>query len=335
MILPTVGLLLVAVVAAIIVTYLAFAQTALFSSIADDETDGSAGASYASAALVTRLRERPRVVYLQLTAVRTAFRWLALGCLMLIGLSGPGGSAVLPALLGALAFFVLEEELPLRLVLRDPGSWALRLLPPLSFLLKLLRILNPALNLLYRGASRPVRNREGLDPPMSVEELTMMAAAGGADLGADERRMLRGIFRSSGILVADIMTPRDRVEALAAPATVAQAIERFRSCRHSRLPVYDRSLDRILGVAHARDFLRAAFDAGRGGVSVHPLLRDAYFVRQDRRIQELFEELREGKVHLAIVVDRMGRTVGIVSLEDILEEIVGEIHDDLEAGKAG
>lgn len=335
MILSDIGLLLLATLAAALGAYLAFAQTALFSSIVDDDPEGTVGVSYASAALVTRLRERPRDIYLQLTAVRTGCRWLALGCLMLVGLSREAGGAVAPALLGALAFFVLEEELPLRLVLRDPNAWALRLLPPLAFLLRWLRILNPALHLLYRVASRPVRNREGFEPPMSVEELTMMAAAGGADLGADERRMLRGIFRSSGILVADIMTPRERIEGLPASATVSEAIERFRTCRHSRLPIFDGSLDRVTGVAHARDFLRAAFDPARAAVPVGPLLREAYFVRQDRRIQELFEELREGKVHLAVVVDRMGRTVGIVSLEDILEEIVGEIHDELEAGKAG
>ena len=169
---------------------------------------------------------------------------------------------------------------------------------------------------------------------MSVEELTMMAAAGGADLGADERRILRGIFRSSGILVADIMTPRDRMAALPANSTVREALECFRNRRHSRLPVYDGTLDHVVGVAHARDFLRPAFQPAVLDGPINAYLRDAYFVRQDRRIHELFDELREGKVHLAAVVDRMGRTVGRVTLEDILEEIVGEIHDELESAKA-
>ena len=88
----------------------------------------------------------------------------------------------------------------------------------------------------------------------------MMAAAGGADLGAEERRILRGIFRSSGILVADIMTSRDRMAALPADVTVRQALECFRQKRHSRLPVYDGTVDHVVGVAHAKDFLRPAFD---------------------------------------------------------------------------
>lgn len=335
MILPSLALLIVAALAAALTTYLAFAQTALFSSILVEEGESTSGGSYASAALVNRLRERPRSVYLQLTALRTVGRWLAIGALILVALNGPPALIVVPAMLAALGLFVLEEELPLRLVLRDPTAWALRLLPPLAFLLHALRFFNPFLNLLYAGATRPVSRRGGHEPPMSVEELTMMAAAGGADLDAEERRMLRGIFRSSGILVADIMTPRERIEALPADVTISGTVDGFRDCRHSRLPVFDGDLDHIVGVAHARDFLRAAFDPARAGSPVTPLLREAYFVRQDRRIQELFEELREGRVHLALVVDRMGRTVGLVSLEDILEEIVGEIHDELESGKAG
>ena len=334
MLIPSLALLLVAALAAAVAAHLAFAQFAIFSSIAEKEPASPPGDDYADQALVTRVLERPRAVYLQLVAVRTACRWLAIGCFAVPGLSaGPGATALL-ALTAAFLLFILEEELPLRLVLRDPTGWALRLLPPLGLPLRLLNAASPLLDLAWRGSRLVVRNRTGREPPMSVEELTMMAAAGGADLGVEERRILRGIFRSSGILVADIMTARDNVDALPAETTVRQALDFFRARRHSRLPVFERTLDHVIGVAHAKDFLRAAFDPAALDAPIGPWLREAWFVRQDRRIHELFDELREGRVHLAVVVDRMGRTAGLVGLEDILEEIVGEIHDELESGKA-
>src|SRR5512140_3844045 len=192
MLISAFGFVLLAGVSTAIATWLAFAQFAIFSSIAEHETEAGAGEDYADLALVTRIMERPRAVYLQLGAVRTVCRWITIGCVVALGLIG-GASHLFLAGVAALALFVLEEELPLRLVLRDPARWALRLLPPLAAGLQLLNAASPLLEWIYRLSHRLVRNRAGGEPPMSVEELTAMAAAGGADLGVDERRMLRGI----------------------------------------------------------------------------------------------------------------------------------------------
>jgi putative hemolysin len=326
-----VALVVTAALAGLAATFLAFAQHALLAAVAERDLDALEGEDYADLAMVTRLMERPRSVHLQLAALRTALRWLAIGAVAALGVPAGTGPVVAAALLAAFLLFVLEEELPTRLVLRDPVAWALRLLPPLDWPLRVLRTFSWLFTAIDNACRLIVRTSHRREPPLSVEELTMMAASGGADLGVEERRMLRGIFRSSGILVADIMTPRDRVEALAADGTVADALAAFRATRHSRLPVFDGTLDRVVGMAHAKDFLRLAFDPAAHVAPVARQLRDAYFVRQDRRIHELFEELREGRIHLAVVVDRLGRTTGIVSLDDILEEIVGELHDDLEA----
>lgn len=310
-----------------------FAQHAVLSTLAGRDHEHPAGDDYADQALVTRVLQDRHDTWLQLAGARHLGRWLAVGLVGATGLRFGPASALALGALAALLLHALEEELPLRLVLRDPAGWALRMLPPLAWPLRVLRLFDPLLAGAERFGRALVRPRQGLEPPLSVEELTMMAAAGSSDLGAEERRILRGIFRSSTILVADIMTPRDRAVALPADITVEEAIEVFRQKRHSRLPVYDETLDRIAGMAYAKDFLAAAFDPGRRGGPIRPLLRDAYFVREDRRIQELFDELRDGRVHLAVVLDRLGRTRGLVSLEDILEEIVGEIHDELEAEK--
>ena len=316
--------------AGLVATFLAFAQHALLSAVAERDLEGPRGKDYADQAMVTRLMERPRSVYLQLSALRNALRWLAIAAAAAIGVPAGTYGVLGAALLAAAILVLLEEELPLRLVLRDPIGWALRLLPPLELPLRALRSLGWLFEGIYTGCRLLVRTSHRREPPLSVEELTMMAASGGADLGIEERRILRGIFRSSGILVADIMTPRDRVQALDAAGNVGRALEVFRSSRHSRVPVYEDSMDHVVGVAHAKDFLRLTYDATALAAPLRDFLRAAYFVRQDRRIHELFEELREGRIHLAVVVDRLGRTTGIVSLDDILEEIVGELHDDLE-----
>jgi CBS domain containing-hemolysin-like protein len=324
-------LLVTALLAGLAAAFLAFAQHALLAAVADRDLEALEGEDYADLAMVTRLMERPRAVHLQLSALRTALRWLAIASAAALAVPAGTGAVVGAALAAAFLMYVFEEELPIRLVLRDPVAWALRLLPPLELPLRLLRTFGWVFDAIDNACRVIVRSSHRREPPLSVEELTMMAASGGADLGVEERRMLRGIFRSSGILVADIMTPRDRVAALEASGSVADALAAFRSTRHSRLPVFEGTLDRVIGMAHAKDFLRLAFDADRHAAPVVRQLRDAYFVRQDRRIHELFEELREGRIHLAVVVDRLGRTTGIVSLDDILEEIVGELHDDLEA----
>jgi putative hemolysin len=330
---PLPFLVVIAVAAALAAMFVAFAQYALLASQAEHEEERPPGEDYADAALVTRLLENPRGVYLQLSALRTLLRSVAFGGVLLAALPYGAAAAVPVALAAALVLWVLEEELSLRVVLRDPPAWSLRLLPPLALVLRVLRAGAGLFELVYDLCRAIVRTGHRRERPMSVEELTMMAAAGGAGLGIEERRILRGIFRSSGILVADIRTPRDRVVAIEAGTTVGRALEIFRETRHSRLPVYEETLDHVIGMAHAKDFLRSSFATEELAGSVRPHLRDAYFVRQDRRIHELFDEVREGKIHLAVVVDRMGRTTGIVSLDDILEEIVGEIHDELELGR--
>jgi len=319
-----------ALTAGLISAFLAFAQHALLSAVAERDLDSPQGEDYADLAMVTRLMERPRSVYLQLSALRNALRWLAIGASAALGVPAGTWGILGAALLATLILILLEEELPLRLVLRDPAGWALRLLPPLEIPLRLLRSFGWFFDGIYSGCRLLVRTSHQRQAPLSVEELTMMAASGGADLGVEERRILRGIFRSSGILVADIMTPRERIQALESGGNVGLALDVFRSSRHSRVPVYEGSMDHVVGVAHAKDFLRLAYDPAAEASPLRGFLREAYFVRQDRRIHELFEELREGRIHLAVVVDRLGRTTGIVSLDDILEEIVGELHDDLE-----
>jgi magnesium and cobalt transporter len=136
-------------------------------------------------------------------------------------------------------------------------------------------------------------------------------------LGREERRLLRRLLANTAILVSDIMTPWSRVNTVPAGSPDGEVASALRASGHSRLPVVES--DRVVGVVTVKDTL-----AGRG-------VRPVHFVRRETTVQELLDELREARTHLAVVVDRFGRAVGIVTVEDVLEEIVGELYDEREA----
>jgi len=110
-------------------------------------------------------------------------------------------------------------------------------------------------------------------------------------------------------------------------ASVREAIAIARESKHSRLPVYQGTIDRIVGIVHVRDLLRFALEPAEG-IKVGDVMREAYFIPESKRADELLRDLQRQRVHMAIVVDEFGGTAGIVTIEDVLEEIVGEIQDE-------
>ncbi len=148
----------------------------------------------------------------------------------------------------------------------------------------------------------------------------------------DEHQMITGIIHLDRTLVRDIMVPRMDVVAMDVEQSFRDALDLVVRHAVSRVPVYTDSMDRIVGVLYAKDMLCAIRD-GKTDVPVRTLLRPAKFVPESQRVDELLQELQKTKVHLAIVVDEYGGTAGIVTIEDILEEIVGEIQDEYDTGE--
>lgn len=143
----------------------------------------------------------------------------------------------------------------------------------------------------------------------------------------DEADMIESVLELRDTCVGEIMTPRTEIVAMAAEATVAEAKELITRSGHSRIPVYVENLDDIQGVLYAKDLLQL------DGTTVFDpveLMRKVPFVPEAKRISDLLQELRQQKVHVAIVLDEYGGTAGLVTIEDILEEIVGEIRDEYE-----
>lgn len=146
-------------------------------------------------------------------------------------------------------------------------------------------------------------------------------------LAEEPVEMIRGVFDLSETTAGEVMTPRTEIVAVPVDASVDRTAEIILDAGHSRIPVYEGSLDRIVGVVLARDVWRAQRD---GQQSIAGLIRPLPYVPDSKDIEGLLREMQEQRVHMAVVVDEFGGTAGIVTLEDLVEEIVGEIRDEYE-----
>ncbi|HEY7062121.1 MAG TPA: hemolysin family protein [Chloroflexota bacterium] len=151
-------------------------------------------------------------------------------------------------------------------------------------------------------------------------------------LEAGERKMIHGIVELGDRTVREVMVPRIDMVAVSQTAPVAVALERIYSSGHSRIPVYGEGIDDIVGILYAKDLLHQVLTTPRDA-PVGPLVRPAHFVPETKRVDELLHEMQEMKVHMAIVVDEYGGTAGLITIEDLLEEIVGEIRDEYDVGE--
>jgi CBS domain containing-hemolysin-like protein len=144
----------------------------------------------------------------------------------------------------------------------------------------------------------------------------------------EEREMISGVFKFGDLTVTEVMTPKDKVVYVEANETVEDVIHKIKESGHSRVPVIDQNLDNIIGVIYAKDLLEAG-----GSENVKEYLRQMLFIPGVKKISDLLEQMQAEYKHLAIVVDEFGHTLGLVTLEDLVEEIVGEIHDEYERRK--
>ncbi len=159
-----------------------------------------------------------------------------------------------------------------------------------------------------------------------IEQVVQMGGVSGA-LEEEERKMIHSIITFEETRAFEIMIPRTDMVALPRETTVTEAVSIFEENGHSRIPVFDGNLDNITGTLHIKDLIKS-LSSGETDVAVQELARESLFVPEVMKIAELFNIMREDRVHMAIVVDEYGGTAGLVTLEDLLEEIVGEIQDE-------
>ena len=144
-------------------------------------------------------------------------------------------------------------------------------------------------------------------------------------IDSDEGTLLRSALNFHDLEVGDILTPRIDVEGISVDSTQEEAARIFADTGFSRLPVYEESLDHIVGILYHKDFFNQIYGTGE---EIRSVIRPVVFVTESAKIDDLMQELKKRKLHIAVVLDEFGGTVGIVTLEDILEELVGEIWDE-------
>ncbi|HUL02989.1 MAG TPA: hemolysin family protein [Gemmatimonadales bacterium] len=225
---------------------------------------------------------------------------------------------------------VLGELAPKALALRRPEQTSRWVAGPLILFTTatnpFIWLLNGAANAILRlfGARAPTE-REAVHSPEEIMMLVEQTRKTGR-LDAQDARMIQGVFEFSEKNARDVMTPRTNMIALSADLSLEEAADRVAAAGRSRYPVYGDSLDDIVGVVHAKDIL-AGLRARNDG-PVRAIVRPPLFVPGTREVEDVLADMKRQKVHLAIVLDEYGGTAGLVTMEDLLEEIVGQIYDE-------
>ena len=237
------------------------------------------------------------------------------------------------AIPAALIVLVMGELVPEALVQRDPERWAIVAAPAVAAIEWLLARPARLLVRLSAAVARPLGGSGSL-PIVTEEEIKTLVDAGeeGGVIEQEEKDMIYSIFQFGDTLAREVMVPRVDMVALEADTPIAQAVEIILSAGHSRIPIYQDSTDNVLGVLYAKDLLRV-WKEGVEGRGLRDLLRPACFVPEAKKLDDLLAELQRQRVHMALVVDEYGGIAGLVTLEDIVEEIIGEIRDEYDVAE--
>ena len=228
---------------------------------------------------------------------------------------------------------VLGEQVPKMIAIQKSESVALWTTYPTMFVGKIFRPLILAMSGTAKGAIRLL----GMEPTgvhsvaHSPDEIRMLVEQSQqeGEIEAEQEQMIHGVFEFPEIMAREVMTPRPDIIALDINATLDEVTKLLIEEGHSRIPVYEEGLDNIIGILLVKDLLPYLVGSEGGeGFVLRDVIREPYFVPDTKRISELLAELRTRNVHLAVILDEFGGTEGVVTLEDLLEEIVGEIYDE-------
>jgi CBS domain containing-hemolysin-like protein len=249
---------------------------------------------------------------------------------------GPIG-VVIGTVFEVVVIFVLFEAVPKNWAVHNAESAALFSAPLVAALVRF-----PPVRVASRvliGLANLLIGRRGDDAgPRNVTESELLAMADVAHaedvIETEERAFIHSIIDFGDTVVREVMVPRPDMVTAEAEITVSHALRDALAAGYSRLPVYSENIDDVVGIAYAKDLMEAEH-AGKGAEPLAAHVRPAQFVPEQKRVAAMLREMQERKFHLAMVVDEYGGTVGLVTLEDLIEELVGEIVDEFDVEEPG
>ncbi len=221
--------------------------------------------------------------------------------------------------------------IPKKIALKAPKSFMSHGIFPVKFIYYLFSFffvpfvkLSEFLNRII-GIDKKVR-----DDDVTQEEIMMLIEAGGekGTIDYDEREMLANVFEFDDKTAGDIATHRKDIVAVSIDSGIDDIIKIILEEKYSRIPVYEESIDNIVGILHIKDVMKHFIVYGKCNFEIEKLLMEPFFVPFTKKTDELFKEMQEGKIHLCVILDEYGGTLGIVSMEDLIEEVMGNILDE-------
>ncbi|MBI4301586.1 MAG: HlyC/CorC family transporter [Chloroflexi bacterium] len=235
----------------------------------------------------------------------------------------PGSDIMVPILLAGILVLILSQVIPRNLASRNPERAVILVA---SGMAALTFLFTPLLKLAF-AISRLIPASQKIEP--NTEDLLTLVEleSNGEPVEAEERQMIRGIFELEEKEAKEIMVPRIDIVAVDSETPLTEVADVIVERGRSRIPIYEDTIDKIIGIVYAKDLL-GHLARGETQLPIKDIARPALFVPESKKIDELLREFRQKRVHIAIVVDEYGGTAGLVTIEDLLEEIVGEIADE-------
>jgi CBS domain containing-hemolysin-like protein len=239
------------------------------------------------------------------------------------------GLAVFGATFGITALVLLfGESAPKSYAVENTESWSLRIAKPLKYSEYALLPLVVTFDYLTRLVNKVTGGRSAIETSyVTRDEIQDMIETGEREgvLEEDEREMLQRIFRFNNTIAKEVMTPRLDMTAVENTATIEEAIETLVQSGHERVPVYEGSLDNVIGIVHIRDLVREHSYGENDDLELDDVIQPTLHVPESKNVDELLTEMRENRMQMVIVIDEFGTTEGLVTMEDMVEEIVGDI----------
>ncbi|HZZ66206.1 MAG TPA: hemolysin family protein [Candidatus Baltobacteraceae bacterium] len=249
--------------------------------------------------------------------------------------AGIPNGAIISTVVMTFVLLLFGEIIPKTLAVSDNERWALRLAPAMQRMAWLLTPLVMFFQWMTNVLLRPFGIRHAHQLFVTEEDIRTLVNVGAEQkvLEEQEREMIHSVIEFGDTIVREVMTPRPNIVAVSVEDSPQRALDMVIAEGYSKLPVYQDSKDDIIGVVHDRELLIALANGSLSSTSLRSMMRPVEHVPENKKIAELLREMQRNKFTLAIVVDEYGGTAGLVTMEDLLEEIVGEIRDEHDEGE--